>query len=109
MTDYAFTYRQPEHAGRSVFRATNAGRVDHELVIVRLPEDLPLTIDQQLHSPDRRPFPTVVALVARRPGTTGTFALDLGPGRYAMLCLLREPGSDQEHALRGMNSEFRVM
>jgi len=108
MTEYAFSYRPPPHSGRLVLRATNSGRLDHEMVVVKVPDDLARTIDQQLHSDQRLPLPTVVALVNRHPGTTSSFALDLAPGRYAMLCLVREPGDPQEHALKGMNSEFRV-
>ncbi|HUP70618.1 MAG TPA: hypothetical protein VM142_12510 [Acidimicrobiales bacterium] len=108
MGDYSFGFRRPVPAGRVVFDVGNAGRRDHELVVVELPADMAGGIDAQLHSAERRAFPTVVALTARPPGGKGTFALDLAPGRYAMLCMLKDPGTAEEHALRGMNAEFRV-
>ena len=108
MREYAFSPVKPLPAGRVVVTARNVGSVDHELVVVELPDDLAGTIADQLRSPDRRAIPTVVALTARPPGSASKFALDLAPGRYALLCLLKEPGAEAEHALEGMSAELRV-
>jgi len=107
MHDYNFTSPPVVPRGRVVFRAANAGRVQHELVLVSLPADFPLTIDAQLHSEQRRAFPPVGLLPPRAPGRSGAFAVDVSPGRYAMICFVRDPDGRQ-HSLKGMSAEFRV-
>lgn len=106
MREYRFDYRPPTTAGRTVFRVRNAGHRAHELTLVPLPEDLP-PIKTQLGSKKRRSLPPLFFLPPRGPGSSDTFAVDLPPGRYALLCFLVD--SDKiAHALKGMNSEFRV-
>ena len=55
-----------------------------------LPEDVPSIVDQ-LRSADRRGVPTFAQLPARSPGSNDTFAVDLTPGRYALVCFLPTP------------------
>ena len=107
MEDYRFTVPEAVPSGRVVFRARNAGRLDHELVLVVLPEDFPITIDAQLNSDKRTAFPTRAYLPSRPPGASGTFATDLGRGRYAVICFVRD-ADGKEHARKGMSAEFRV-
>lgn len=107
MGEYRFDYATPVPPGRVDVRAANVGQVDHELVLVVLPPDFPLTIDEQLRGDERQAFPTRAYLPPRPPGARGTFAVDLEPGRYALICFV--PGPDGEaHARKGMSSEFRV-
>lgn len=109
MTEYRFQHPAVLSSGRTVFRVINEGHLKHELVMLKLPDDFP-PINVQLHSSVRRPIPTLFFEPARQPGAAGTFAVDLVPGRYAMLCSVHDPGDpdDITHALKGMNSEFRV-
>ncbi len=107
MGDYRFSYDRSISPGRVVFRARNDGQLTHELVLVDMPEDFPLSIDAQLHSSKRQAFPTRAYLPPRPPGSPGTFAVDLQPGRYALVCFVADPDG-QQHALKGMSSEFRV-
>jgi hypothetical protein len=41
------------------------------------------------------------------PGGNGAVAVDLGPGRYALICFLTDDDG-QSHALKGMATEFRI-
>lgn len=89
-----------------VFHARNSGRVKHEVVLAVLPPDVP-PIAEQVKGSTRRSLTSFATLPARRPGERSAFAVDLAPGRYALLCFLR--GSDGiPHARKGMASEFRV-
>ena len=107
MRDYAFDYRAPVSPGRAVFNVANTGTVTHNLLVVPIPDDFP-PIDEQLHGDVRRPIYPVAQLYARKPGETGTFAVDLRPNqRYAFICVIAAPDG-QPHFLKGMNSEFRV-
>ena len=107
MSDFAFGHTPATLAGRIVVRARNVGRSPHEIVLVELPEDLPRTIDEQLRGPERMGFPSVAYLPVHPPDTTGSFAIDLTPGRYAFICFVKD-GEGREHARLGMSSELRV-
>lgn len=106
MREYAFEFTPPRRAGRIVFRARNAGRADHELKLLVLPEDVP-QIGEQLRSSGRRLVPSVATMLVRPPGRTGSFAVELTPGRYALVCFAADPDGVQ-HAHKGMASEFRL-
>lgn len=103
-----FRYGAPESfpAGRVVIRTRNAGDLNHDLVVIEIPQDLP-PLGEQLQSDARRATTTVSILPPQKPGEQTAFALDLEPGRYGMLCFV--PGDDgTPHALEGMHREFRV-
>lgn len=106
LREYRFDYKPPMSSGRAVFRVRNDGKLTHELVLLPLPKDFP-PIEQQLGGKRRRSVGTLAFLKPLRPGKTGVFAVDLQPGRYAMVCFLN--GSDGiSHARKGMASEFRI-
>lgn len=106
MRDYTFTWDGPIPAGRVVFRAGNAAEHEHQMTLLSLPDDLP-PIETQLRGETRRLLPLIAKFPARSPGATGTFAVDLKPGRHALVCFLIDPDG-VSHALKGMASEFRV-
>lgn len=92
--------------GRVVFRVRNAGRLFHRLSLIPLPPDLP-PIQEQLRGNQRAVVFTQADVPDTPPGGTGTFAVDLSPGRYALVCFIVEPNG-ASHALQGMASEFRI-
>lgn len=106
MTEYEYLFDSPKGPGRIVFEVDNAGRLDHELVLVAVPEGLP-PIDEQLRSDERVVVPTVARVAPRASGRRGTFAVDLGPGRYAVVCFVQDGDGDQ-HAQKGMSAEFTI-
>lgn len=105
MREHRFDH-PPFPRGRVIFRVRNAGNEKHELRILALPEGLP-PIDVQLRSKKRQVVSDVAYAPARNPRQTATFAIDFRPGRYAMICFVR--GRDgQQHAFKGMTSEFTI-
>lgn len=92
--------------GRAVFRVSNRSALSHDLSLVALPEDVPPILDQ-LRSADRRAVATLARLPSRPPGTSDAFAVELAPGRYALLCFVVD-GTGGTHASKGMAVEFRV-
>lgn len=106
MREYGFRYDRSIGPGRTVFRARNTGRLRHELVLIPLPKSFP-PIGVQLRSKTRQVIAPLAHLQPVRPARSGTFAVDLAPGRYAMVSFVtnRDGMSD---ALKGMSSEFRV-
>ncbi len=105
MREFGFDYRRPVPSGRVVFHVRNRGLLTHEMLVLSLPEDFP-PVDVQLRSGKPATVPTVASHL-RPAGSSGRFALDLSPGRYAMVCLIRDPDG-VVHASKGMTSEFRV-
>lgn len=105
MTEYRFAFDRPARAGRIVVDARNHGRRDHELVLISVPDGLP-PIVRQLRSKRRVVVPTVARMARRGPGRRGTFAVDLTPGRYALVCFV-DDGAGQ-HAQKGMAAEFTL-
>lgn len=106
MQEYRFALAPPTEAGRVVLRVRNGGKLDHDLVLTELPEDLP-PILEQLRGSTRRNATNLASLRPRKPGSRTAFAVDLAPGRYALICFLRDPDG-QQHATKGMAVEFRV-
>lgn len=107
MKDHSFDHPDAIPSGRVVFEFRNLGSTTHRATLLPLPDDLP-PIDEQLRGDDRRAIDPLAAIYERRPGRTGTFAVDLVRGqRYAFVCFV--VGEDGiSHARKGMSSEFRA-
>jgi hypothetical protein len=106
MTEYHFAVRSTAPAGRAIFRIVNAGGLDHNLTLEKLPRDFP-PLDLQLHSSIRRGAPAVAIVPTLHPGDTATFAADVSRGRYGLLSSVM--GDDGvPDLLKGMNAEIRV-
>lgn len=106
VADYTFHHVPTVPRGRVVLRAANHGSVDHSVVILSLPEDLP-PLQDQLLGDERRAVALLGRILALVPGSEDSIALDLGPGRYGIVCNMRyDDGSP--HSVKGMNSEFTV-
>ncbi|MFN2569832.1 MAG: hypothetical protein ABR564_09580 [Candidatus Dormibacteria bacterium] len=106
MREYSFDYHAPTQRGRVVFHMVNRGRLAHRLALVPLAEDFP-PIRDQLQGTQRRFITEVAGIPDRPPGSDGTFAADLKPGRYAFICFSTDPGG-RTHASQGMAAEFRI-
>lgn len=105
MHEYRFEVERPVPDGRVVLDVRNAGGVDHEMTLVKLPEDFPPIADQARGGPARN-APTVASL-RRRPGAVTTLAVDLSEGRYGVVCFVVDPDGVQ-HYRKGMAAEFTV-
>ena len=106
MREYSFQHPAEIAPGRVVFRIHNAGAEPHSIVLVELPEELP-PLAEQLRSDTRRAVANLAQLPERPAGSRDTFAVDLVPGRYGMVCFVRD-ADGVSHALKGMTSELRV-
>lgn len=106
MREYGYAYDRSIASGRTVFRVRNAGRLSHELVLIPLPKNFP-PINVQLRSKTRQVIAPLAHLQPVQAGGSGTFAVNLAPGRYAMVCFLKDR-EGVSHARKGMSSEFRV-
>lgn len=107
MTEYQFGLDKPVPRGRVVFRVQNKGRRSHLVRLFPWPEDLP-PIAEHLKGQERRPISFLAATRAQDAGADTAFAVNLEPGRYAMICNLFDPEDNVPHHLKGMNTEFRV-
>jgi uncharacterized cupredoxin-like copper-binding protein len=106
MREYSFDVQTSIKKGRAVFVVSNAGQLDHQLTLEKLPAGFP-PILEQVRGNIRRSVPTVALMPEHGPGTTATFAVDLTPGRYALVCLTRDEDG-VSHSAKGMATEFTV-
>lgn len=107
MREYSFAFDRAIPRGPLVFTVVDDGTFDHELVLVRLPPDFRGTLDQQLHGSVRRPVATLAFIGPLHHGESGTFAVDLSPGKYGVLSFVRSSDGVAD-ALKGMDAEFTV-
>lgn len=108
MRDHFFELDGDPPAGRVVFRMVNKGEARHHLIMFPMPEELP-SIAEQLGGTQRRFVEPFAGIYDRAPGDTGTFAVDLIPGRrYAIVCSVLDE-ENQPHWKSGMATEFRVL
>jgi hypothetical protein len=108
------TFRAPSTlpAGPTSFTLNNEGRFTHQLRLVELDEaDPPLNEIAKL---DPNAIPDVVdqigfiRRVKSREVSTERIEVELEPGRYGFLCLLKDTYSQETHAAFGMSWEFTV-
>lgn len=107
MTDYRYQHQPAALAGRLVFRIANAGSVEHTLTLLRMPDDFTKPPQALFVDSTVRTFGVTANLFPHKPGTTGTFAVDLQPGRYALVCFLTD-SDGRKHFEHGMVSELTV-
>ena len=103
MDEYRFEHGSIP-AGRVVFRVTNVGIKRHRLALIPIPDDFP-PILEQLRGSTRRAVEQQAAIPDLVPGGENVFAVDVSPGRYAMVCFVVDDDGTS-HARRGMASEF---
>lgn len=106
MKEFDFEFQPPVQAGRTVFRVENFGRRDHQAVLIEVPPEVP-PISEQLKGDERRTVTVISSIAARPPGGFTSFAVDLGPGRYALACFVPDADGIQ-HYRKGMAREFRI-
>jgi len=110
LSEYAFTFDEtaiPDD-GNFAFQASNIGGDEHEVAVVKVPEDL--DIEAAVQS-DEEPEGVVDIAFAGplAPGTESgvVFESPLEPGRYAMVCFITD-AEGIPHAANGMWSEFTI-
>jgi uncharacterized cupredoxin-like copper-binding protein len=73
-------------AGTVVFRVTNRGPDEHEFIVVRADQGLPLRPDGITLDEDALEKSIVGAIEPAPAGKTNILRLSLKPGRYALVC-----------------------
>lgn len=107
MLEYRFDAPAELPAGRAVFTVPNAGRIEHQMQVLALPESFPATFEEQFRSENRVAVMPIMNLPRQGPGSTAVFALDLAPGRYGLICFLDDPDGTS-HAGKGMTAIITV-
>jgi hypothetical protein len=79
-------------AGGTIFSLENAGEQVHELAVMRINDDVTLSVDELLALPEEegQSMVTPAAFAFAFPGTVSYGTADLTPGRYVILCFLPE-------------------
>lgn len=102
---YVFDGQGVLSSGRATFRVANDGQARHDLIMVKLPDDVD-GVHEWLDT-DVSGFVPVYRMKERGPGERGVFSVDLEPGRYGLLCFVKD-SEGEAHYKRGMVEEFRV-
>ena len=113
-TDYAFDVPQSLPPGPTAFAFENAGRMPHEMILVRLKEGvtLPQVLEAASSGADPAEFTEGgAAILIAAPGTTAgsRMLVDLMPGRaYALVCNFQDAEDQPPHVALGMASPIEV-
>jgi uncharacterized cupredoxin-like copper-binding protein len=100
--DFALSAPPRAHAGDVTLRVHNKGPDDHEMIVVRGGDKLPLRDDGITIDEDAIEDATVVALEPVEPGTTTDLHVHLTPGKYQMFCNM------SGHYMGGMSATVTV-
>jgi len=110
LSDYSFTFSRPPTRGHHVIAVTNTGSQPHELIMSQLAPGKHVTdfdhwIDSPASKPPVRPFGGTTDF---SPGETILIQVDFVPGRYSLLCRVRDAHDGKPHSAHGMMKEFVV-
>jgi hypothetical protein len=110
LRDYAFSLSQPPTRGWHRIMVHNAGTQRHELILSLLApgktsKDFITWINTQQGAPPVTPAGGTTDLPA---GGTAVIDVKLQPGRYSVVCRVRDEGDDRPHDEHGMYSQFVV-
>jgi hypothetical protein len=116
MDDFSFEFDAEKAAtGKIAFRAENVGDQDHEMVLLRVPDDFSI---EDLLALARAPGPApqgiepIAFIDPIGPGERRNAVIvePLRAGKYMMVCFLPDQENPQAppHALQGMVAEFQV-
>lgn len=92
-SNYAFGGLPDEvAAGPTIVTFENIGTEVHEMIVVRIHDDVTESLDELLALPEEEAetMTTFIGIAFAFPGDTAYALLDLSPGRYAALCFLPE-------------------
>ena len=110
LRDFSFTVTAPIVSGTQTLRVVNRGSRLHQLLVVQLPDSV--TAEQEMAWFERgsrgtRPGLPSGGVLQLPPGESVLATLHLKPGRYLLLCSVREPDGRSHHSL-GMRTLLDV-
>jgi hypothetical protein len=111
MKEFSFETSGGFVAGKQRVRVVNEGAQAHEFGVVRLApgkqvSDVPPAFGGPAHGPP--PVTFAGGMDSLSPGESGIAILDLTPGDYAAICLVKDPVSGKPHIDLGMILGFSV-
>jgi len=88
-------------AGGTIFSLENAGDQVHEIAVMRINDDVTMSLDELLALPEEEAtsMVTTAAFAFAFPGTVSYGTADLTPGRYVALCFLPEGATPEAMSL----------
>lgn len=112
LSDYAFTIDKPLTAGHRVLKVVNDAKQDHEAILVELAPgktaaDVGTWVEKEMMKgpPPGKPIGGMAAIAN---GRTGTFPVDLKPGKYGLICFVPDAKDGKSHFMHGMTKTITV-
>ena len=112
LTDYNFTVDKPLVAGHRVLKVVNDAKQDHEVIFVELAPgktaaDLGNWVEKDMMKgpPPGKPMGGMAGIAN---GRTGSFPIDLKPGKYGLICFMPDAKDGKSHFMHGMSKEIVV-
>ena len=112
LADYGFTVDKALTPGHHEVKVVNTAAQTHEVVLMELMPgktmaDMEKWIDKDMMkgAPPGRPIGGMSNIDK---GRTGSFAVDLHPGHYGMICFVPDAKDGKPHSMHGMSKEFQV-
>ena len=109
--DFSFVVEGPLTPGPHIIQFRNDGAQAHEILVLKLQPWASTQSFLKTYRPGGTPNPTgetIGGVVGLDPGLESYFPLDLEPGRYGLLCFLRDPATGAPHFTLGMWFDFEV-
>ena len=109
--DFSYKVDRAFHPGHQMFRFQNDGKQAHEVVLLKLNPGASTQRFLDLYRPGSFPNPAgkpIGGVVGLDPGLHSYLQVDLKPGRYGLLCFLRDPTTGAPHFVLGMWMDFDV-
>lgn len=112
MLDFSYNLSHPLTAGKQTIRVNNKGQQPHELFLARLApgkgvDDLLASLAPDAPA-DAIDWQALGGISALESGDHAYFAVDLEPGRYALVCFAPDHDSGAPHFMMGMAQEIEI-
>jgi hypothetical protein len=109
--DYGFKFSKPLTAGKHTIHVMNIGAQEHEAVLMKLaPGKTMKDADAWFASGMKGPSPVEPApgMAGLGKSRTGSFDVDLSPGRYGLICYIPDAKDGKPHVAHGMMEDITV-
>ena len=108
--DYAFRAPTTLPPGLTAFSFKNEGKVNHEVLVVRVKPGVVLDSLLKAEPAARRAMVQPAGILVAGPGESplGRLLVELTPGTYLLLCNLRDAPDRPQHVTLGMFSVLQV-
>lgn len=108
LTEYAFDFSSPLHAGTEQLRVLNGGRQPHNLSVARMHPGKTLADADRWDGKSPPPFDDVGGVAAMDPGEVDVWRATLRPGDYLLSCIVLDATDHRPHFMHGMERLIHV-